>query len=146
MENGALGMSSGLIYTPSAYAETEELIELAKVVAEYDGLYATHMRNESYDVVNSVKEAIEIGRQSGVRVSISHHKVCGKPNWGLSQETLKLVEDAIAEGIRITLDQYPYTASMTHLNACIPPLVFHRRHSSNGRKAERPRYSKKIKN
>lgn len=145
MENGALGMSSGLIYTPSAYAETEELIELAKVVAEYDGLYATHMRNESYDVVNSVKEAIEIGRQSGVRVSISHHKVCGKPNWGLSQETLKLVEDAIAEGIRITLDQYPYTASMTHFDCLYPPLVFHRRHSSNGRKAERPRYSKKIK-
>ena len=145
MENGALGMSSGLIYTPSAYAETEELIELAKVVAEYDGLYATHMRNESYDVVNSVKEAIEIGRQSGVRVSISHHKVCGKPNWGLSQETLKLVEDAIAEGIRITLDQYPYTASMTHFNACIPPWYFTEGIPAMAEKLKDPDIRKKIK-
>lgn len=145
MENGALGMSSGLIYTPSAYAETEELIELAKVVAEYDGLYATHMRNESYDVVNSVKDAIEIGRQSGVRVSISHHKVCGKPNWGLSQETLKLVEDAIAEGIRITLDQYPYTASMTHLNACIPPWYFTEGIPAMAEKLKDPDIRKKLK-
>ena len=145
MENGALGMSSGLIYTPSAYAESEELIELAKVVAEYDGLYATHMRNESYDVVNSVKEAIEIGRQSGVRVSISHHKICGKPNWGLSQETLKLVQDAIAEGILITLDQYPYTASMTHLNACIPPWYFTEGIPAMAEKLKDPDIRKKLK-
>lgn len=144
MEHGALGMSSGLIYTPSAYAETDELAELAKVVAEYDGLYATHMRNESYDVVNSVKEAIEIGRRSGVRVSISHHKVCGKQNWGLSKETLRLVDEAIKEGIRITLDQYPYTASMTHLNACIPPWYFTEGIPAMAEKLKDPDVRKKL--
>ncbi|MBM6829191.1 D-aminoacylase [Anaerotignum lactatifermentans] len=144
MEHGALGMSSGLIYTPSAYAETDELAELAKVVAEYDGLYATHMRNESYDVVNSVKEAIEIGRRSGVRVSISHHKVCGKQNWGLSRETLALVDKAIQDGIRITLDQYPYTASMTHLNACIPPWYFTEGIPAMAEKLKDPEVRKKL--
>ncbi len=144
MEHGALGMSSGLIYTPSAYAQTDELAELAKVVAEYDGLYATHMRNESYDVVNSVKEAIEVGRRSGVRVSISHHKVCGKQNWGLSKETLGLVDKAIQEGIRITLDQYPYTASMTHLNACIPPWYFTEGIPAMAEKLKDPEVRKKL--
>ena len=124
MENGAMGFSSGLIYTPSCYAQTEELIALAKIVSEYDGIYTTHMRNESFDVLKSVKEALEVARQSGVRLMISHHKVCGKKNWGLSKETLQLVDEAVKEGLRVTLDQYPYTASMTHLNACIPPWYF----------------------
>lgn len=124
MTHGALGMSSGLIYTPSAYAETEELIALAKIIAEYDGIYATHMRNESKDVVKSVAEALEVGRKSGVRVLISHHKVCGRQNWGASQKTLEMVNQAVADGVSVTLDQYPYTASMTHLNACIPPWYF----------------------
>lgn len=124
MENGAFGMSSGLIYSPSCYADTEELIELCKVVAEYSGIYATHMRNESYDVVNSVKEALRIGREAGVQVFISHHKACGIPNWGASRETLRLIEEAKAAGQAVTLDQYPYLASMTNINAVIPPKYF----------------------
>lgn len=124
MEHGALGLSSGLIYSPSCYAETEELIELCKVVAQYHGIYATHMRNESYDVVRSVEEALRIGREAGVPVFLSHHKVCGRPNWGLSKETLRLVDEARAAGQQVTLDQYPYLASMTNINVVVPPKYF----------------------
>lgn len=124
MEQGALGMSSGLIYTPSCYAETEELIELAKVVGEYGGIYATHMRNESNGVVQSVQEALRIGREAGVPVLISHHKACGRPNWGLPKKTLQLIAEANAAGMTVTADQYPYTASMTHLKMCVPPKYF----------------------
>lgn len=124
MEQGALGMSSGLIYPPSAYADTEELVELCREVAPYDGIYATHMRNESTDVVRSVEEAIEIGRRAGVPVLISHHKACGRKSWGLPAQTLKLIAEANASGMCVTADQYPYTASMTHLKMCIPPKYF----------------------
>ena len=124
MESGALGMSTGLIYSPGVYAKSEEIVELAKVVEKYGGMYASHLRNESFDVVKSVAEAIDIGRQSGAKVLISHHKVCGKRNWGLSEKTLELADAAVREGIQVTIDQYPYTAAMTSLNACIPPWYF----------------------
>ncbi len=124
MEHGAMGMSSGLIYSPSCYADTEELIALAKVVGEYGGIYATHMRNESYDVVKSVEEALLIGREAGVPVFISHHKVCGIKNWNLSKKTLQLVEEAKANGQNVTIDQYPYLASMTNINVVVPPNYF----------------------
>ena len=124
MENGAAGFSTGLIYTPSCYADEREIVELAKVIKPYDGIYASHMRNESYDVVASVKETIDVGRKAGVRVDISHHKTLGKSNWGLQKETLRLIHEAQAEGIRVICDQYPYTCNMTHLNACIPPWDF----------------------
>lgn len=93
-------------------------------MARFGGLYASHLRNESFDLVKAVKEAIEVGRQSGVRVVISHHKVYGKSNWGLSEKTLRMVDEAVSDGVRITMDQYPYTASMTDLNALIPPWYF----------------------
>lgn len=124
MEHGAAGFSTGLIYTPSCYADTREVVELARVIKPYNGIYASHMRNESYDVVESVKETIDIGRQTGVRVDISHHKTLGKANWGLQKETLRVIHEARAEGIEVFFDQYPYTCNMTHLNACIPPWHF----------------------
>lgn len=124
MEHGAMGLSTGLIYAPSCYADTEEIIELAKVAAEYGGIYETHMRNESDDVTGSVREALRIGREAGIAVEISHHKVCGRRNWGKSEETLALVEQAKEEGIKVTLDQYPYLALMTHLKMCVPPEYF----------------------
>lgn len=124
MEQGALGLSSGLIYIPGVYADTQELTELCRVVAEYGGIYATHMRNESKDVVQAVKEAIAVAEGAGVPLQISHHKVCGKPYWGLSSQTLRLVEEAEARGVTITIDQYPYDACMTHLNVCVPPAFF----------------------
>lgn len=121
MENGAIGLSTGLIYTPGVYSSTEEVVELCKVVKEYGGIYATHLRNESYDVLESVKEAIYIAKQADVPLLVSHHKIMGKDNWGLSKETLALIDDEISNGLDIILDQYPYEAAMTQLNICIPP-------------------------
>ena len=121
MEEGAFGMSTGLIYPPGVYSKTEELIELSKVVAEYGGIYATHMRDEGNRVIKSVREAIRIGREAGVGVEISHHKVAGKANWGKIRETLKMIERAREEGIDITADAYPYTAGSSYLAAILPP-------------------------
>ncbi len=124
MENGAMGFSTGLIYIPCAYSDIDEIVELAKIVKEYGGVYTTHMRNESQDVLKSIKESIEVARRSGVKLQISHLKVCGINNWGLSEQMLKLIDNANREGLQVTADQYPYTASMTHLNVCIPPKYF----------------------
>ena len=124
MERGAAGLSTGLIYTPSCYATTDEIVELAKVIAPYGGIYASHMRNESSGVVDAVKEVLEIGRRAGVAVWISHHKILGRDNWGLQKETLKLLDEAEAEGLQVTCDQYPYNRNMTTLSACMPPWYF----------------------
>jgi len=124
MEHGAAGLSSGLIYIPGVYAPTEEVIELCKVIKPYGGIYATHMRNEAKDVVKSVQEAIFIAEQADVPLVISHHKICGLANWGKSAETLRLVDEAAARGVRVMIDQYPYEANMTALNVCIPPCYF----------------------
>ena len=124
MEHGAMGMSSGLIYAPSCYADEDELVELCKVVAEYGGFYATHMRNEAGGVVDSVKEAISIAERSGCKLDISHHKVCGRDNWGKSVETLRLIHEARERGVDVTFDVYPYTASSTGLNVCLPADFF----------------------
>ncbi len=117
MEDGAFGLSSGLIYPPGNFSKTDELIELCKVVAEFGGIYSTHMRDEGERLAESVGEAIEIGGSAGVPVQIAHHKAHGKPNWGKSKESLKLIERARSEGLDITADQYPYTASSTILAA-----------------------------
>lgn len=124
MEHGSQGLSTGLFYPPSGYADIEEIVELCKVVAEYDGIHTSHIRDESARVLESVQEIIEIARCSGVRSNISHHKICGKNEWGASKETLSLIDEANHNGLNITLDQYPYTASCTHLSACIPKYCF----------------------
>ncbi|MCX8168741.1 MAG: D-aminoacylase [Candidatus Methanomethylicia archaeon] len=121
MKNGAFGLSTGLIYTPGAYAKTEEVIELAKVVAKYGGMYFSHIRSEADQLIEAIKEAIRIGREAGVRVEISHLKSAGIRNWGKINEALKLMEEAREEGIDVTADFYPYTAGSTSLTACIPP-------------------------
>ncbi len=121
MESGAAGFSTGLIYTPGCYADPDEVLELAKVIEPFDGIYASHMRNEAEGVTDSVKEVIEIGRRAGVRVNISHHKILGKQNWGKQKETLELIKRANEEGIKVFCDQYPYTKCMTSTNACMPP-------------------------
>ena len=124
MEHGCAGMSSGLIYPPSAYSTLDELVELCKIVAEYDGIYATHMRNEATKILDSVAESIAVAERSGCRLDISHHKVCGKENWGMSVQTLQMIHEAIDRGVRITMDVYPYTASATGLNVCLPAHFF----------------------
>ena len=124
MENGAAGLSTGLIYVPSCYASEDELVELCKIVAEYDGIYTTHMRNESTKCYEAVKEAISIAKKSGVRLQISHLKIAGVQKWGDSIRVLDLIHRAKEEGIRITADQYPYLASATRLYSCVPPQYF----------------------
>lgn len=120
MQRGAFGMSLGLIYPPSAFCKTWELVELAKVVAKYDGILAVHMRNEGPRLFEAVEEMIGIARQSGVHVHISHLKIMGKPRWGQNPRLLKLLNSARAQGLNITCDQYPFPASSTSLSALVP--------------------------
>jgi len=119
MESGAAGLSSGLIYAPSSFAAPEELPALVEVIAPFDGVYSTHMRNESTYLIESVAETIEVARRAGVRADISHHKTVGKPNWGKTKTTLEMIRKANEEGIMVTCDQYPYDRNMTILSACI---------------------------
>jgi len=124
MEEGASGMSTGLIYPPGCYAKTDELIELSRVVASYGGIYASHIRDEGEKLLESVKEAIEIGEEAGLPVEISHHKARGKANWGKVKESLKMIEDARGRGIDVTCDVYPYIASSTVLSAALPQWAY----------------------
>ena len=120
MEAGAFGLSTGLIYPPSSYAKTDEIVELCKVVSQYGGMYASHIRGESDTLIDAVKEAIEIGERSGCRVEISHFKASGKKNWGKTMISCRIVEKARERGVEVTFDFYPYTASSTGLDVLIP--------------------------
>lgn len=121
MEAGCLGLSSGLIYTPCAYSDTAEIIELCKVVAEYDGVFVVHQRSEADTILSSMEEIIEVGRKSGVKIHYSHFKVCGKDNWDKLEAMLLLLDKAREDGIRVSLDQYPYIAGSTMLGIILPP-------------------------
>lgn len=121
MKDGACGMSTGLIYTPGTYAKTEEIGELAKVVGKYGGFYASHIRGEGVELVQSVEEAIEIGRIGGCPVHVSHFKASGKNAWGKIQDAAAKIEAARKAGMKVTADQYPYTASSTSLAAYLVP-------------------------
>lgn len=123
MEAGAVGLSTGLIYMPCAYGRTEEVIEICKVVAEYDGLFVIHQRSEADTILDSMEEVIRIGRESGVRIHYSHFKVCGKNNWDKIDSIIGLLEKATAEGIKVSFDQYPYVAGSTMLGVILPPWV-----------------------
>jgi dihydroorotase/N-acyl-D-amino-acid deacylase len=120
MEQGALGISTGLFYVPGSFTPTEEIVELSKVAAGYGGIYISHMREEAAQLLDSVQETIAIGEQAGIPVQMTHHKVIGVENWGASVDSLRLVDQARARGIDITIDQYPYTASQTGITALIP--------------------------
>jgi len=120
MEEGALGISTGLFYVPGSFSSTREVIELSKVASHYGGIYISHMREEAVDVLKSINETINIGIKAKIPVQITHHKIIGKENWGLSKETLKLVDNAIKGGVQVSIDQYPYTASQTSIRALIP--------------------------
>ncbi len=110
LEQGCCGFSSGLIYRPGRYSDTEEVVELAKVAGEFDALYTTHMRNEGDKLLDAVDEALLIGKESGSHLHISHHKAAGKANWGKVSQSLMKVEEALVKGQAVTLDIYPYTA------------------------------------
>ncbi|MGI9328589.1 MAG: N-acyl-D-amino-acid deacylase family protein [Pseudomonadales bacterium] len=110
LEQGACGFSTGLIYHPGRYSDTDEVVALASVAQEYDALYTTHMRNESDRLLEAVDESLDIARRSGVHLHISHHKAAGEPNWGKVSTSLAKIDAALAAGDRVTLDVYPYTA------------------------------------
>ena len=120
MEQGAMGISSGLFYVPGSFTPTEELIEISRVVADYGGIYISHMRDEVAGLLASVNETIRIGEEAGIPVQITHHKVMGSDNWGASIDSLGLIDAARARGVDITMDQYPYTAAQSGITAIVP--------------------------
>lgn len=120
MRAGALGVSTGLIYQPGSFATTEEIIELARVAARYDGIYTSHMRSESSAIADALAEVFRIAEEAGIRCEISHIKVSGQHNWGRAREVLDLIEGARRRGLDITQDQYVYTASSTGLSQLVP--------------------------
>ncbi len=120
MQEGAVGLSTGLIYTPGTFAETDEVVALAKTAAQHSGIYASHIRNEDHRVFDAIDEAVHIGRTANIPVEISHFKITGKANWGRSHELIEKIRTYRNEGIDVTVDQYPYTASSTRLGVLLP--------------------------
>lgn len=123
MEEGALGLGSSLIYAPAFYSKTDELVELAKVVGEYDGMYISHMRSEGNRFLEALEELITIAREGGVAAEVYHLKASGKENWHKMDEAIARIEAARAEGLAITADMYTYQAGATGLDAAMPPWV-----------------------
>jgi len=121
MTDGAFGLSSGLFYVPGTFTPTSEVVELAKVAGRLGGIYISHMRNEATGVVDSVKETIAIGELGGLPTQVTHHKIIGKPYWGRSIDTLRLIDEARARAVDATVDAYPYTASSTSISAALLP-------------------------
>ena len=120
MESGAIGISTGLIYPPGSFAQTEELIALTRPVGERGGFYFSHIRGEDDKLLIAIAEAIRIGRETGAAVQISHFKASGSDNWDLAAAGLKLIDQAQAEGLDVSADMYPYRAGSTSLSAILP--------------------------
>ena len=120
MREGAFGLSTGLKLLPGAFAETEEVIALARVAAGYSGVHISHLREEGLALLDAVRETIRIGEEGGLPTQLTHHKVVGAPMWGQSEASLALVDEAVARGVDVTIDQYPYTASSTFLTILFP--------------------------
>ena len=120
MDDGAVGLSTGLIYVPGTFAKTEEIIELAKVASAHGGIYASHMRAETVKIFGALEEFLRVAREANIRAQVSHLKLTGPTAWGKSAEVFALLNKARAEGLQITHDQYVYTASSTGLSQLIP--------------------------
>lgn len=120
MDQGAVGISTGLIYPPGSFAATDELVEVTKPIAEKGGIYFSHIRGESDTLLEAIAEAIDIGRRANLPVQISHFKAAGRDNWHKATAGLKLIDDAIAEGLDVTSDMYPYVAGATGLVSMLP--------------------------
>lgn len=121
LEQGASGLSSGLIYPPCCYAELTEIEALCQVAAEYGAPFVVHQRSEGDDIISSMQELIDIAQRTGLHLHFSHFKICGKKNWHKADDVLQLLDDSRAAGVEITFDQYPYTAGSTMLSAILPP-------------------------
>lgn len=144
MKDGAVGLSTGLIYIPGTYTKTPEIVELAKIAASYHGVYSTHMRDEGDSVTEAINEALTIGREAKIPVEISHFKLSGQQNWGRSKETVPMIEAARKEGIEVTIDQYPYTASSTSISTLIPDEILADGQDSIKARLQRPEVKKYV--
>lgn len=145
MRDGAFGLSTGLFYVPGNFTPTEEVIELAKVVGRMGGIHISHMREEASHVLDSVQETIRIGEEGGLPTQITHHKTIGQASWGKSVESLRLVEEARARGVDVTIDQYPYTASSTGVQALIPQWALEGGRQAVGERLKAPEQRARIK-
>jgi N-acyl-D-amino-acid deacylase len=144
MQQGAVGLSTGLIYIPGTYSKTDEVVRLAKVASKAHGVYASHMRNEGDSVTQAIEEALHIGRAAQIPVEISHFKVSGQQNWGRSKQTVALIEQARLDGVEVTIDQYPYTASSTGLSTLIPDEILADGNDSIRARLSRPEVKKYV--
>lgn len=124
MNDGAVGLSTGLIYLPGVFAKTDEIVELAKVAAAYDGIYVSHMRHEDTEIFKALDEVFHIAREAGIRAEVSHIKLSGPTAWGQAERVLAHIEKARAEGLDITHDQYAYTASSTGIRQLVPETAY----------------------
>lgn len=144
MQGGAVGFSTGLIYIPGTYSNTEEVLRLAKVASRYHGVYASHMRDEGDSVVPAIEEALYIGKEAKMPVEISHFKLSGQQNWGRSKQTIALIKQARDAGIDVTIDQYPYTASSTSLSTLLPDEILADGQDSIKARLQRPEVRKYV--
>lgn len=144
MKDGAVGLSTGLIYIPGTYSKTEEIVRLAKIAAADHGVYASHMRDEGDSVTQAIEEALTIGREAKIPVEISHFKLSGQQNWGRSAQTLPMIIKAREAGLDVTIDQYPYTASSTSLSTLLPDWVLADGQDSIKARLARPAIRKEV--
>jgi len=146
MKAGALGLASSLVYTPAFYADTEELIELAKTAAQFGGIYISHIRNESTELVAALNELVTISEAAQIPAEIYHFKAAGKDNWAQLDDAIAFIESAHARGLDITADIYPYTAGATGLSAIIPPWAKEGGDEALVQRLKNPDLRAKIKN
>ena len=144
MREGSFGLSSGLIYAPGSFATTEEVIALVKVAARYGGIYISHMRDEGRGILDSVVETIRIGKEGGLPAQITHHKVVGAGMWGATEKTLAMVDEAVATGLDVTIDQYPYTASSTGLQVLFPQWALDGDRETRNQRMQDPAQHEKL--
>ena len=145
MEEGAMGVGSSLIYAPAFYSSTEELIELCKVAAKYNGMYISHMRSEGSRLLESLDELIQIADKAGIRAEIYHLKQSGKENWSKFDDVVAKVDSANAAGLHITADMYNYVAGATGLDASMPPWVQEGGYDKWAERLQDPAIRKKVK-
>lgn len=144
MEEGAMGVGSSLIYAPAFYANTDELIALCKVAAEYDGMYITHMRSEGNKLLEAVEEVIQIARKAGIRAEIYHLKAAGEKNWHKMDQVIQRINTARSNGLDITTDMYTYIAGATGLDAAMPPWVQEGGYDAWAKRLKNPVFRRRV--